>query len=54
METAELQKKVQDLKKSLSDMRFKLAANQVKNVKEYGNTKKEIARLLTTINQKTK
>ncbi len=59
MKTEELRKKdmkdlknqAQDLKKKLSDMRFKSAANQVKNVKEISNTKKTIARILTIIKE---
>jgi ribosomal protein L29 len=59
MKTEELRKKdvkvlreqAHDLKKKLSDMRFKLAANQVKNVKEASNTRKEIARILTIIKE---
>jgi len=48
----ELQKAVLDLKKKLSDVRFKRSSNQLKDVSEIGNTKKEIARLLTVINEK--
>ena len=59
MKTAELRKKnvtelkrtVAKLTKQLSDLRFKLAANQLKNVKEMHNTKKEIAQALTIINE---
>jgi len=59
MKTAELRKKdVKDLKKSvldntkkLSDLRFKFAANQLKNVKEIHATKKEIATILTIIKE---
>ena len=47
----ELQKAVQDLTKKLSDLRFKFSANQLKNVKEMHNTKKEIARILTIIKE---
>lgn len=48
----ELQKSVADLQKKLSDLRFKFSANQLKNVKEIHNTKKEIAIILTIINEK--
>lgn len=51
-ETAELEKMVQDLKKKLSDFRFKITSNKVKNVKEIENTKKDVARILTIINEK--
>lgn len=50
----ELEKSVQDLKKKLSDIRFKRSANQLKNMNEISNTKKEIARILTVINEKIK
>ncbi len=48
---ADLMKKAQELKKSLSDIRFKFSANQMKNVKEAANTRKEIARILTVLNE---
>jgi len=59
MKTAELRKKDikelqrtnQELVKKLSDLRFKFSANQLKNVKEMHNTKKEIARILTIIKE---
>ena len=59
MKTEELRKKdINELKKSvvlltkkLSDTRFKFSANQLKNVKEIHTTKKEIARILTIINE---
>ncbi|MBX4200531.1 50S ribosomal protein L29 [Candidatus Parcubacteria bacterium] len=47
----ELKKTAGELSKQLSDLRFKLSANQLKNVKEMHNTKKEIARVLTIINE---
>ena len=47
----DLIKKVQENKKRLSDMRFKSSANQVKNVKEMSNIRKEIARMLTVIKE---
>jgi large subunit ribosomal protein L29 len=50
----ELEKSVHDLKKKLSDIRFKFSANQLKNVKEISNAKKEIARMLTIINEQSK
>jgi ribosomal protein L29 len=49
----ELLKSVNELQKKLSDMRFKFSSNQVKNVKEAANTKKDIARMLTIINELT-
>ena len=50
-DSKELQKSVMDLTKKLSDLRFKFSANQLKNVKEIHNTKKEIARMLTIIKE---
>ena len=48
----ELEATVRDLKKKLNDIRFKRSSNQLKNVNEIGNTKKEIARILTVIREK--
>ena len=50
----ELEKSVHDLRKKLSDVRFKFSSNQLKNVKEISNMKKEIARSLTIINEMKK
>ena len=50
----DLEKSVQDLKKKLSDIRFTFSSNKLKNVKEVSNIKKEIARMLTMINEKNK
>ncbi len=50
----ELKKSVLDNTKKLSDLRFKFSANQLKNVKEIHNTKKEIARMLTIIKELSK
>ena len=47
----ELQKSVLENTKKLSDLRFKLSANKLKNVKEMHGTKKEIARILTIIKE---
>ena len=48
----ELERTVQDLKKKLSDFRFKFSSGKLKNVKEINTSKKEIARILTIINEK--
>jgi large subunit ribosomal protein L29 len=48
---SELEKMVYDLRKKLSDARFKFSANQVKNVKEVSVMKKDIARILTIIKE---
>ena len=39
-------------RKKLSEMTFEFSAKKLKNVKEVGNLKKEIARILTVINEK--
>lgn len=51
-DSAELQKSIQDLKKKLSDFRFRFSSNKLKNVKEIESTKKDIARMLTILNEK--
>jgi len=48
----ELEKMVQELVKKLSDLRFKFSSGKLKNVKEINNSKKEMARILTIINEK--
>jgi large subunit ribosomal protein L29 len=48
---AELQKLLQDNRERLRQLRFDLAAGKVKNVREIRRTKKEIARILTIINE---
>ncbi len=45
----ELERTVQDIRKKLSDLRFKFSSNKLKNVKEISTLKKEIARILTVI-----
>jgi len=47
----ELEKLVIELKKKLSDLRFKFSSNKLKNVKEINQTKKEIARILTVLKE---
>jgi len=47
----ELEKLIVDLKKKLSDLRFKFSSNKLKNVKSASNTKKEIARILTILKE---
>ncbi len=59
MKAAELRKKdakelvasITELKKKLSDMRFKFSSNQVKNTKEMSNVRKEIAQTLTVLRE---
>lgn len=45
----ELDTMVLELRKKLSDLRFKFSSNKLKNTKEVGNIKKEIARILTIL-----
>ena len=47
----ELEKIVQELRKKLSDLRFKFSSNKLKNVKEINNSKKERARILTLLKE---
>ena len=47
----ELEKMVGELVKKLSDLRFKLSSGKLKNVKEMNNSKKDLARILTIINE---
>ena len=59
MKTAELRKKdkkelertVLELRKKLSDLRFKFSSGKLKNVKEINNSKKTIARILTLLKE---
>ena len=48
----ELEKMAQDLKKKLSDFRFRFTSNKAKNVKEIVGVKKDVARILTILNEK--
>ena len=43
------EKKIQDLKKDLFNIRFKKINNQINNPAQYNQIKKSIARLYTTI-----
>ena len=45
----DLKKSLQEEKAKLSDLNFKLVGAQLKNVSEFGKTKKNIAVLLTII-----
>ena len=47
----ELEKMVLELRKKLSDLRFKFSSGKLKNVKEINSSKKEIARILTIIKE---
>ena len=48
----ELEKTVLELRKKLSDLRFKFSSGKLKNVKEINNSKKELARILTVLKEK--
>ena len=47
----ELEKTVLELRKKLSDLRFKFSSGKLKNVKEINNSKKEVARILTILKE---
>ncbi|MCB9802504.1 50S ribosomal protein L29 [Candidatus Nomurabacteria bacterium] len=49
---ADLNKKLQELRNKTRELRFSIANNQLSHVKDLDKTKKEIARILTIINQK--
>ncbi len=49
---AELKKTRLELSDKLRDLRFKVATKQVKNVREIRKIKKNIAQILTLLNQK--
>lgn len=52
--TEELKKLLEEKKEQARKLRFDIASKQVKNVREYRNTRKEIAKILTLINESTK
>ncbi len=47
----ELEKTVLELRKKLSDLRFKFSSGKLKNVKEINSSKKEIARIFTVLKE---
>ncbi len=47
---SELQKSLQDSREKLRQLRFDLASGKVKNVREIRKIKKDIARILTILN----
>lgn len=49
----EIRQKVIDLKEALFNLRFQHEIGQLENPKKMGETKKEIARLKTILNQQT-
>ena len=48
----ELQKILTDLRHNLREQRFKIASNQLKNIREIRQTKKTIAKILFLLVQK--
>ena len=51
MTAAELEKKLQDLKAELFNLRFQLAINQLDNPMRISAVKKDIARVKTILNE---
>lgn len=49
---SELQKLLQESRERLRQLKFDLTSGKVKNVKEIRETKKDIARILTLLNEK--
>jgi len=50
MSKSELEKNLASLTESLRVMRFKSEGSRSKNVKEYGTTRRQVARILTALN----
>ncbi len=50
----ELRQKEQDLRKELFNLRFQLATGEIENPRRIRTVKKDIARVLTVITEKTK
>ncbi|MBI2454209.1 MAG: 50S ribosomal protein L29 [Parcubacteria group bacterium] len=48
----ELEKALKDERADLADLNFKMVGSQVKKVSEFGKTKKNIAIILTVLNEK--
>ena len=48
----ELNTKLNDLKRELFNLRFQLAINQLENTNRIGEVKKDIARVMTVLNDK--
>lgn len=49
----ELAKQLTELRNKFAKIRFDISAKQVKNHREFRKTKKEIARILTLLGEKT-
>lgn len=52
MTMGELEKKLKDMRNELFNLRFQQATGQLKNYKRIREVKREIARILTVINEK--
>jgi large subunit ribosomal protein L29 len=52
MTNEEIENKIIELKKQLLDLRFQLATGTLNETGEIKNTKKDVARLMTALNQK--
>ena len=52
MTTAELETKLQELKKELFNLRFQHAVNQLENPHQISEVKHDIARVMTVLNEK--
>lgn len=52
MKGDELKKKLFELEEEIRILRFKAEGSKSKNVKEYATLKKQVARILTKINEK--
>ncbi|MFA5178339.1 MAG: 50S ribosomal protein L29 [Candidatus Paceibacterota bacterium] len=48
----ELSKELEDLRNKIKELRFKASSGSLKNVKEFKESKKQVARILTIINNK--
>lgn len=52
-ERGELEKLLKDLREKLAKLKFDLSLGKLKNVREIRQTKKDIARVLTILREKT-
>ena len=52
MSSEELEKKLKELKSELFNLRFQNAINQLDNPHRIGEVKKDIARVMTVLNEK--
>lgn len=52
LQEAELEKKLSDMRIELKDLRFKRAKGELKNLLQIRETRRDIARIMTVINEK--